>query len=196
MRAPTVPLRQFGVPMDQAIALSFLADVAPRLSLTRFDQGTSSWTTLAVGLLLGLGTSVGLLIRQGRLRRELGAAISRLAQGDYQRPFESARGRGFEELRTGLDTLAKVLSERKRSVEQSEQLLHMIIDAAPMAILLLEDAGDIEYANETARNLFFEGRPVGKKNFLALLEEAPSPLREAVLDVQDRFFAVEQAGNS
>jgi nitrogen fixation/metabolism regulation signal transduction histidine kinase len=69
--------------------------------------------------------------------------------------------------------------------------LHTLIDEAPMAILLLEDTGEIEYVNDSARALFFEGRQVRGENFLALLGEAPAPLREAVLDVQDRLFTVD-----
>lgn len=94
-----------------------------------------------------------------------------------------------------LEEATAALRQTVHSAEQGERLLHTLIDAAPMAILLLEDVGDIEYANEAARQLFFEGREVGRTNFLSLLEEAPPPLREAVLDVADRLFTVEQAGS-
>jgi len=81
-----------------------------------------------------------------------------------------------------------------RDLAQSEQLLHTLIDAAPMAIMLLEDLGNIEYANQAARELFFEGQQVQRSNFLSLLDEAPAPLRDAVLDVSDGFFTVTEAG--
>jgi len=90
-----------------------------------------------------------------------------------------------------VDALRGQLGERQRSADQSERLLQTLIDEAPMAILLLEDTGEIEYVNDSARALFFEGKPVKNQNFLALLGEAPAPLREAVLDVQDRLFTVE-----
>ncbi|HEY5958735.1 MAG TPA: ATP-binding protein, partial [Polyangiaceae bacterium] len=48
--------------------------------------------------------------------------------------------------------------------------------------------------NESARRLFFEGKSVTGENFLALLGDAPVPLREAVLDVQDRLFTVDLSG--
>jgi len=65
-----------------------------------------------------------------------------------------------------------------------------------MAILLLEDAGNIEYANETARALFFEGRDFERVNFLSLLNDAPAPLREAVLGGHDRLFTVPSEGTT
>ena len=45
--------------------------------------------------------------------------------------------------------------------------------------------------------LFFEGqegRTLEHVNFLSMLGEAPAPLREAVLDVQDRLFTVDAGG--
>lgn len=95
-----------------------------------------------------------------------------------------------------VQVLKSQVDVRQRSAQQSEQLLHTLMDEAPMAILLLEDAGEIEYVNESARRLFFEGKSVLGENFLALLGEAPKALREAVLDVQDRFFTVESGSDS
>jgi two-component system nitrogen regulation sensor histidine kinase NtrY len=94
------------------------------------------------------------------------------------------------------NALCALLGEKQHFAEQSEQLLHTLIDAAPMAILLLEDAGDIEYANETARSLFFEGQQLERVNFLSLLGNAPAPLREAVLGAQDRLFTVQSEGTT
>ncbi len=91
--------------------------------------------------------------------------------------------------------LEQRLRERERAITESERLLHTLIDEAPMAILLLQDAGEIEYSNQAARQLFFEGRDRAHTNFLALLGEAPAPLREAVLDLQDRLFTVDLEGS-
>lgn len=95
-----------------------------------------------------------------------------------------------------LNVFGQLLAERQRSFEQAQQLLYTLIDSAPMAMLLLEDAGEIEYTNEAARLLFFEGRDVEGQNFLALLGDAPPTLREAVLDINDRLFTVETEGSS
>jgi nitrogen fixation/metabolism regulation signal transduction histidine kinase len=152
------------------------------------------WTTLAVGLLPALGIGLGFLWRERSRDRALTRVLGRIAEGHHERNFELGLYSG--PVSTALATLTRMLRERARSAEQSEQLLHTLIDATPMAILLLEDVGDIVYANETARALFFEGQDVGKRNFLSLMEDAPKALREAVLDVQDRFFVVEQGGSS
>jgi hypothetical protein len=90
--------------------------------------------------------------------------------------------------------LGEFLRQRQQSAEQSEALLHTLIEATPMAILLLEDGGAIEYANDSARTLFFEGRSLAMANFLSMLGEAPAAFREAVLGDQDCLFSVTTDG--
>jgi nitrogen fixation/metabolism regulation signal transduction histidine kinase len=188
----------FGTPVMNFCCglLSQVERFAPELFASSSVSGSFAWPTLVVGLLPGLALAAALYVRQRRVQHRLALAIRRIADGDYHWSRENGLALGVGELNEGLAGLTTVLVERERSAEQSEQLLHTLIDAAPMAILLLEEVGDIEYVNETGRTLFFEGREVVNKNFLSLLDEAPAPLREAVLDVQDRFFAVEQAGTS
>jgi two-component system, NtrC family, nitrogen regulation sensor histidine kinase NtrY len=83
---------------------------------------------------------------------------------------------------------------RRPVTDQSQELLETVIDTTPTAILLIEDAGEIEYANETARALFFEGKNLERANFLSMLGDAPRAFRDAVLDVNDQLFTVEAMG--
>ncbi len=129
--------------------------------------------------------------RGAQVLRRLQQGLDQFTNGDFTPvPIDRSAGE-FAPILRRFNALGDVLRERKESAEQSEQLLHTLIDAAPMAILLIEDAGKIEDANETARAMFFEGRDVEGDNFLSLLAEAPQPFREAVLDVQDRLFTVD-----
>src|SRR5512133_271712 len=151
----------------------------------------SAWT--AVGLLSAIAVILlVLLYRHTRFLAALREEINQLASKES----------GGEELIAEPDVthamlrLKQQLEARQRSAQQSEQLLHTLIDEAPMAILLLEDAGEIEYVNESARELFFEGKNVLRENFLSLLGDAPASLRDAVLDVQDRLFTVDVGSES
>ena len=153
-----------------------------------------AWPPALVGG-LGVGLVVMALLWRslGRLD-ELERGLGRFANADWGFVLDDTDAGAFAALVERFNALGAVLRDRQRSAEQSEQLLYTLIDAAPMAILLLEDAGEIEYANETARLLFFEGRTLERVNFLSMLGEAPAPLREAVLDVQDRLFTVDAGG--
>jgi two-component system nitrogen regulation sensor histidine kinase NtrY len=132
--------------------------------------------------------------RRQRVLAELERGLERFSGADWSPVLDESGAGALGPLVRRFNALGVVLRERQRSAEQSEQLLHTLMDAAPMAILLLEDAGEIEYANLAARALFFEGRKLDRVNFLAMLGEAPAPFREAVLDVQDRLFTVELEG--
>jgi nitrogen fixation/metabolism regulation signal transduction histidine kinase len=70
-----------------------------------------------------------------------------------------------------------------------------IADTNPDAVVLFNDAGQLRYANASARELFFEGaEPCSDQNFLQLLATAPLPLREALLGASDRLFNIEVEG--
>ena len=82
----------------------------------------------------------------------------------------------------------------KAAETQGDQLVAIIADSVPDAVLFFSDLGDIRYANTVARELFFEGRaPVGQ-NFIRLVADAPLPLREALLGESDRLFSMDLDG--
>jgi two-component system nitrogen regulation sensor histidine kinase NtrY len=168
-------------------------------AVARAFPSAVAWPLALLGAL-----GVGLLLVASRWRSlgkldEVECGLGRFTRADWAFALDESDAGAFAALVRRFNALGTVLRDRQRSAEQSEQLLHTLIDAAPMAILLLEDAGEIEYANETARLLFFEGREgrtLERVNFLSMLGEAPAPLREAVLDVQDRLFTVDAGGTS
>jgi nitrogen fixation/metabolism regulation signal transduction histidine kinase len=73
-------------------------------------------------------------------------------------------------------------------------LVRVVADATPDAVLFFSDAGVIRYANAGARELFFDGAEPEGKNFLALLGNASAPLREALLGESDQLFSLEVEG--
>ncbi len=153
------------------------------------------FTLLVLLITLVVSSLTGALLMRS-FRRSLGQierGLEQFSKANYTPVVAKSIG-GLQGLVHKLNALGSNLREQHRSAEQSEQLLHTLIDAAPMAILLLEGTGEIEYANETARALFFEGRDLAHANFISLLSEAQAPLREAVMDVNDRLFTVEVEG--
>jgi two-component system nitrogen regulation sensor histidine kinase NtrY len=130
------------------------------------------------------------LVRGWRLLGQIEDGLARFSAGDFTPSLDDSDAGSLGRVAGQFNGLGAFLRERQASAEQSTRLLHTLIDAAPMAILLLEDGGGIEYANDTARSLFFEGRSLAPANFLAMLGEAPPAFREAVLSEQDRLFTV------
>jgi two-component system nitrogen regulation sensor histidine kinase NtrY len=148
-------------------------------------------SALVGGLLMG-----PLLLHTARSLTLIRDTLDRFSRGELApRPEQPSPG-PLAPLVAQVDSVGAQLRQRQQSVEQSERLLHTLMDAAPMAILLFEDAGGIEYANDTARTLFFEGRTVEGVNFLSMLSDAPAAFREAVLADQDQLFSVHVDGSA
>jgi nitrogen fixation/metabolism regulation signal transduction histidine kinase len=76
----------------------------------------------------------------------------------------------------------------------STDVVREVVDRAPLAIVVYGDTGAIQFANPTARELFFEGQKPEGTNLLSLLEHAPPPLRSALLGGDDDLFTVEHDG--
>lgn len=78
--------------------------------------------------------------------------------------------------------------------KQGDQVIAVIAESVPDAVLFFTDFGVIRYANAAARELFFEGRPPEGQNFIRLIADAPVPLREALLGESDRLFSMDLNG--
>ncbi len=86
------------------------------------------------------------------------------------------------------------IARGKREESERERLFGTLVEAAPMAIVLLRGAGTIVFANPAARELLFEGSDAAGQNLLALLGSAPAPFRDALLGEDDALFTVGSPG--
>ena len=78
--------------------------------------------------------------------------------------------------------------------QSGSELVHLVADHVPDAVLFFSDSGVIRYANPVARNLFFDGKTPEGQNFIRLVADAPVPLREALLGESDHLFSMEVDG--
>lgn len=170
------------------------AVTAAALSLAR----TSALSSAVLSLLAGLGAawlgSVALLRNRSRALQQLGDGLERFAKSDWSARLPAAESEELGELGARFNALGEILRERHESLDERERLLRLVFDAAPLAALLLEDAGTIVYTNRSARDLFFEGQEFEGANFLGMLAQAPAAFRDALLSNEDSLFSVEIAG--
>ncbi len=169
--------------------------LATPYSATPLMGQSAFWLThgLVAALVNGIAAMLS-AVKQKRLLGRLERGLSQFSNSDFSATIDEPVGKSLASLVRHFNDLGALLREHQQSADHNEQLLHTLIDAAPMAILLLVDTGEIEYANETARDLFFEGRSLDHTNFMDLLNAAQAPLRDAVLDVNDCLFTVEVEG--
>jgi signal transduction histidine kinase len=72
--------------------------------------------------------------------------------------------------------------------------LQAMVEVSPLAMVLHDDDGQISFANEAARTLFFSGQRPEGKNFLRLLKGAPEALKRALTADDDDLFTLERDG--
>ena len=78
--------------------------------------------------------------------------------------------------------------------QTGSELVHLVADHVPDAVLFFSDSGVIRYANPVARDLFFDGKTPEGQNFIRLVADAPVPLREALLGESDHLFSMDVDG--
>jgi two-component system, NtrC family, nitrogen regulation sensor histidine kinase NtrY len=127
-------------------------------------------TSLALALVLVLGIAAG---------TALGLLLRRTGGGRSLPPAAPDGGPAWPEA----------------AKQAGDQVIRLIADSVPEAVLFFSDLGEIRYANTAARELFFEGRPPEGQNFIRLVADAPVPLREALLGDSDRLFSMDLAGH-
>jgi two-component system, NtrC family, nitrogen regulation sensor histidine kinase NtrY len=92
--------------------------------------------------------------------------------------------------------LRERLERESAAARGRERILGAVLDAAPGAMVLLDEVGRIVLANGGARELFFEGGEPGNANFFTLLAGAPEPLRKALLADADHVFSLGVEGQT
>ncbi|HMI92501.1 MAG TPA: ATP-binding protein [Polyangiales bacterium] len=99
-------------------------------------------------------------------------------------------------MREEIDQLKQQLHSQQNAALERQQLLQAVVDAAPAAIVLLDEVGTIAFANAGACELFFEGGQPEGENFLRMLAKVPEPLRKALLSDSDHIFRFASNGET
>lgn len=135
--------------------------------------------------LLGPPDTANRAVADGLLAYVEGDYSLRLAAGLAHDPFGLVRrfNRLGENLRTG-----------HSDMYQKELLLETVLRAAPMAIVLENESGRIVYANDTARELLGDGKPLVGRPLADIVAEAREDLRDALGRPGDALFSVDHDG--
>lgn len=92
------------------------------------------------------------------------------------------------------NALGEMLRREHNDAYQKQILFETVIQAAPMAIVLCNEAGAVVLANVSARELFFAGKRLEGQDFAAVLAEWPAEVATAVVTGQDNLVSIERDG--
>ena len=149
-------------------------------------------------LLVSLPMTAVLAMMATRPIRRVLFAVSEGLLGFRERDF-GLRLRAEREDEAGevvkrFNALGEMLRREHHDTYQRQILVETVIEAAPMAIVLCNEANTVLLANVAARDLFFAGGRLDGHDFAEVLASWPSEVSSAILNGDDSLLAVERDG--
>lgn len=117
-------------------------------------------------------------------------------ENDFSTSIASGRNDEVGDVIRAFNHVGQILREERRNIFQRELLLDTVLQAAPLALVLTDTRQRVIYANPHARQLFLSGHKMEGFDFVGVLEDAPTTLREAILERRQGLISVEQEGET
>ena len=130
----------------------------------------------------------------GMLRALAGTVIS-YRDGDYSFGLHWSRNDEIADLVAAHNALGEVLRDQRLGLVQRELLLDTMVQHTPVAMLLVDPARKVVFANVAARQLLHEGRRLEGTGMDELLATTFPSLREAVARGGDGLFSAGPGGD-
>ena len=130
------------------------------------------------------------------LMRALSGGVARYRDGDFSTSLVEARRDEFGELIAAHNELGRVLRDQRQNLIERELLLDTMVQNSPTALVLIDAAQFVIYANLAARALLNDGRAMNGMAFAELADGCPPALRVALVGHQDGLFSVDIDGEA
>lgn len=153
----------------------------------------SSWPLYAAGAaVLGAAVSAWRFFRPVHdILRALDHGLLGLKERDYGLRLTVPAGGVLEGVAERFNALGGALQAERNDLYQKEMILATVVETAPMAILLSDEAGLVALDNSAARDLFLGGKRLKGHRLREVLEGCPEVLQKAVLGTVDGLISVD-----
>ena len=175
------------------VLLSVLASAGLAAFFVSLMPGNPVGATLAA---VAIMAPIAVLAAHAQLRpllamlRALGGTVISYRDGDYSFGLHWERNDEVGDLVEAHNALGAVLRDQRLDLVQRELLLDTMVQNTPVAMMLVDAAGNIVFANVSARQLLNEGRRLEGMALDALLARTFASLREAIERGGDGLFTV------
>jgi two-component system, NtrC family, nitrogen regulation sensor histidine kinase NtrY len=192
------PLSRYSLRLRAALV------IACALALTAFTvallhdvaRTPSQLWLLALGVSVPVALTLGFAVTRP-IRRILFAVSEGLLgfrERDYGLRLVEERDDEAGEVARRFNALGEMLRREHNDAYQKQILLETVIEAAPMAIVLCDEAGTVVLGNVTARDLFFAGKRLEGRDFATVLSQWPPEIARSILAGEDSLVSVERDG--
>ncbi len=183
------------------LSLLALAAVAASIALTGLLMIFMPGRRLAAAAIaFAVMAPTAIFLAHGVLRpylamlRALGGTVHSYRDGDYSFGLHWKRHDELGDLVQAHNALGAVLREQRLELVQRELLLDTMVQNTPVAMMLVDMAGKIVFANVAARQLLNAGRRLEGMTLDDLLRRTFASLREAIGRGGDGLFTAGDAG--
>ncbi len=178
---------------------ALLAEARQDWGWTLQPPAPASLTALGLTLLLALPLQWWLAHAASaplrRLLRALQGAVLSYRDGDFSVSIGADAGGELGELLQAHAELGAALRDQRQQLAQRELLLDSVVQNTPLALLLVNAAGRVAYANLAARRLLAGGGSLAGADFAAQLVHAPEGLAAALHNPQDQLVSLSEGGH-
>jgi two-component system nitrogen regulation sensor histidine kinase NtrY len=194
-----IPLHERPVPRRViAVTLACVLVTAGAAALVqgRVEPGPT-WLAAVLGLALpGALLAAWWLVRPlFEVIRTLDLAMTALIERDYGLRVDALRSQELGILAARFNVLAAQLRREHSDRYQREMLVETLVEAAPMAIVLTDEAEVVLFANAVARDLFRQGRALDGLVFPEVLAVSAPELEPALHAPRDAIVTLEREGH-
>jgi two-component system nitrogen regulation sensor histidine kinase NtrY len=153
---------------------------------------------LALLIYVGLGHLLRrVLERDERTLRAIADGVASLRDSDYSVSVTAPDDAGsLRRLVEAYNGLGDKLRTQRQDIYQRELLLDTVIQASPLALVLMNANGTIIYGNLAARQVFHHGQKLEGLLLPRLLEAMPAAMRSAMSEDRDVLFTVDEGGDA
>jgi two-component system nitrogen regulation sensor histidine kinase NtrY len=134
------------------------------------------------------------LERMLSLFRALTGTVTSYQDGDFSFSLHWPQNDELSDLVAAHNDLGNVLRQQRLDLVQRELLLDTMVQNTPVAMLLVNEAGPVVYANLAARQLLHQGRKLEGHRLDDILQQASPALLEALARGGDGLFTTREAG--
>lgn len=130
-----------------------------------------------------------------KMLRALESAVAGYRDGDFSFSIAVRRDDELGELVRMHNALGQTLRTQRQHLAERELMLDTVVQNTPVALLLVDGAERVAYANLAARHLMNEGRSLNGAGFAALLAGLPAAMRTVLEAGEDALTTVDMDGD-
>ncbi len=189
--------RRFSLEGKLAFVVTVTMAVAVGIAVRIAGHVDQFWLAWLLGVLAGVPVVLIILHHYMKPVRQLLLALadglSSFRDADFTVSVGAERDDELGDLTRLYNSIGATLRNERLELNQRELLLDTVIQSTPVATVLVDARGRVLYSNTAARGMLAHGKKLEGLEFAKIIEQLPTPLREAAENNRDGLYTIDDA---